>query len=181
MAKVSAATFKTQMATAATALTTAFKDSVLTELAGDFKNPLDALRKLEKLFTLNSATGVFTSNDDYIDDYYAGTPDNKGSGVSGFGSATGLSVSSATLETAAPKNIVITLNKNISDFSHIEMAGAAASGKTIETITLSGTVLTITTDVAFIAADVVTISGVIDGVELNNITLSAQAITNNIV
>ena len=181
MAKVSAVAFKAALATAATDLTTALGDSVLTELAVEYKPALHPLRDLNKLFILNRTTGVYLSNDDLVDAVYAGNFPGDGMKVDGQGTPTPITVVSATLETAAPRNIVITLSQNIFANSNtaISIAGAAAVGKTIVSISIAAAVMTVTVSADFIAADVVTVSGRVFG-NRGHLDLVNQAVTNNI-
>jgi len=180
MAKVDATAFKAAIALAAAQLTTALQDDTLTELAVDFKNPATPLRYVENLFLMNAATGVVTANDDYVDAAYAGNFPMGQNAMDKIGPKTPIAVTSATLETAAPNDIVITMTSQVSKAQAMSIAGAAAAGKTITKVSTLGLVVTVTTDIAFIAADVVTVSGEIFGVGYNNITLAAQAVTNNI-
>lgn len=180
MAKVDEAAFKAAIALAAAQLTTALQDDTLTELAADFKNPATPLRAIENLFLMNAATGVVTSNDAYIAAAYAGDFPMGQNAMDKIGPKTPITVVSATLETAAPNDIVITMSTQVQKAQAMSIAGAAAAGKTITKVSTLGAVVTVTTDVAFIAADVVTVSGQIFGVGYNNITLADQAVTNNI-
>lgn len=73
MALATATNFKASVATAAAALTTAWKDTVKTEVAANIAHPSNPLRKIEKLFSFDPATGVISANNTYIDACYAGT------------------------------------------------------------------------------------------------------------
>ena len=77
MATPTATVVKAQLALAATALTTAHKDSVLGGVAFEFRNPHHPIRQLERLFNFDPATGVYTSDDAYVDSVYAGFAPNK--------------------------------------------------------------------------------------------------------
>ncbi len=180
MAKVTATAFKAALATAAVDLTTAMQDVTLTELAVEFKSSLHALRDLNKLFILNKATGVYTSNDDYVDSSYAGNFPNQGMLVDGQGVRTAPTVVTATIETAQPTHIVLTFSTAIYSGSSISIAGAASVGKTIVDVTYAGVVVTIIVSAAYIAAGVVTVSGTFNGAGVH-ITLDDEAVTNNIV
>lgn len=79
MALTDATTFKAQVAIAATALTTAYKDSVSVAVATEIRNPKHPLRKLDKYFNFDPATGIVSADDAYIDACYAGETPNKGS------------------------------------------------------------------------------------------------------
>lgn len=181
MAKVDATTFKAQVATAAAALTTALQDDTLTELAKDFKNPATPLRIIENLFLMDAATGVVTANDDYVDAAYAGDFPMGQSSLDNVGPPTPIAVVSATIEAAAPSDIVITMTQQVERAGFLTLAGTAGATKTITGIVTLGNVVTITVDTPFIAADVATVSGEIFGVGYNNITLADEAVTNNIV
>ena len=184
MAKVNAAAFKAAMATAAADLTTAMQDDTLTELANEYKDALHPARNLPKLFILNKVTGVYTANDAYVDEFYAGNFPNLGKLVDGQGTPTPITVVSATLETAQPRDIVITFSEKIffNSSTLMTIAGAAAAGKTIVSVTIStsGLIMTIVVSADFIAAGVVTVSGRAFGNHNNYVDLVAQAVTNNI-
>ncbi len=80
MAKVTETVFKSQIATAAPFIQDALRDDTLVEMAVEFKNPHHPLRKIEKLFIYDPATGGVVANDDYIAKAYAGKYPNVGSG-----------------------------------------------------------------------------------------------------
>ena len=80
MTQVTAIAFKAAVATAAADITTAWSDTILTEVAAPLKSSHHPLRQVQKLFIFNASTGVVTANDAYIDAAYAGLYPNKGSG-----------------------------------------------------------------------------------------------------
>ena len=176
MAIVSAATFKTQVAAMATALTTAWKDSAKTEVAASIKNPTHGLRKIEKFFNFNAATGVVTSDDDYIDDCYAGNLPSKGSKLDVV-STVAMVLSTATVENAAPTQIVLTFAEAIRTASNISVGGAA---NTVGEISISGAVVTITVGTAYVSTDTINVTGTFTGHSLNSILLAAEVVTNNV-
>ena len=181
MAKVTATVFKAQAALMAAAMTTMLQDDTLTEVASDFKNNHHPAREFMRMFAINLATGVVTDIDKYVDDFYAGKYPLVPHMQQGNAPRTPLVVVSATLETANPRNIVITFNAQLKQARFTTIAGAAAAGKTIVSVTTVGAVMTVVVSADFVALDVVTVSSNVFGVGYNNLTLTDQAITNNIV
>jgi len=179
MAIVSAATFKTQVATMATALTAAWKDSVKTEVAGSIANPLHGLRRVEKFFNFNSSTGVVTSDDGYIDAVYAGETPNKPNALSVITKEV-MALSTATVEDASPTIIVLTFDQTITEAQNVSVGGDAAPAKTISGISIAGAVVSITVNTAYINADTITVTGTFLGQRLNSILFEDQAVTNNV-
>jgi len=180
MARVDATAAKAAAALAAAQIQVILQDDTVTELAVENKPNHSPLRNLERLFVVNLKTGAVTARDNYIDLSYAGNYPNVTSSVDGQGTRTAPTVSTATLETAAPRNIVITFDAPIYDSSSVSIAGAGSAGKSIASISYAGAVVTITVSADYIAADVVTVSGTFYGAG-THITLADQAITNNIV
>ena len=72
MARIDATAAKAAAALAAAQLTAIMQDDTLTEPAVDNKNNHSPLRGIQKMFLYNAVTGVYTSNDTYIDAAYAG-------------------------------------------------------------------------------------------------------------
>jgi len=70
--------FKTATALAVAQLNAAMGDDTLTGIALEIRNPSHPLRRLDKLFTLDPVTGVWASNDNYIDKAYAGNSPSQG-------------------------------------------------------------------------------------------------------
>lgn len=183
MAKVTATVFKAQVATAAAALTTALQDDTLTELANEYKPNHHALRRIEKLFNLDKATGVVTADDVYVDAVYAGNTPNKGTEMDGQGEPTPLTLVSATIEAAEPADIVLTFSEKVFEnpATAISIGGAAGELKAIQSVTYAGTVVTVTMDSDFIAADVATVTGIFFNYRKVSVTLTDNAVVNNIV
>ena len=101
---------------------------------------------------------------------------------SGLGAALAMAVVSATIEAAAPSDIVLTMNQNVSLTEAMTIAGTVTTEKTISGISLLGAVVTITVSSPYIAGDsAVTVSGTVHGTALNQIILAAEAVTNNVV
>ncbi len=81
MAKKTATAFKAAIALAATDLNTAFEDGVTAgQMANEFRNATERLRRLDALFLIDPVTGQFTANDAYIDAAYAGNLPMKATG-----------------------------------------------------------------------------------------------------
>ena len=179
MAKVTATVFKAQLATAAGALTTAFQDDTVTEIAQEFKPNHHALRRLAKLFILNKSTGVFTSNDAYVDAVYAGNTPNQGRLTDGQGVPTPVALSTATVENAAPTDIVLTFDSQITQVQQITLGGNSDPAKAIAGISIAGAVVTITVDTAYVALATITVSGTFLGTR-GEVILTDQAVTNNV-
>ena len=176
MAIVSVSTFKTHMATMATALTSAWKDSVKTEVAASIKHPFHGLRRIEKFFNFNAATGVVTADDDYIEACYDGIIPSKGSQLDVV-STVAMVLSSATVENAAATQIILTFAENIRTVSNLSVGGAS---NTVGAVTISGAVVTINVGTAYVSTDTITVTGTFTGHSLNSILLAAESVTNNI-
>lgn len=176
MSIVSAAVFKTQVAAMATALTTAWKDSVATEVAASIRNPLHGLRQVDKFFSFNPATGVVTSDDGYIDSVYAGDTPNKGSQLD-ITTTVAMALTTATVEDAAPSNIVLTFAENIIEASNISVGGEA---NTVGVVSIAGAVVTITVGTPYVNGNVINVTGTFSGQKLNSIALAAESVTNNV-
>lgn len=176
MAIVSESTFKTHVATMATALTSAWKDSVKTEVAASIRNPANGLRKIEKFFNFNAGTGVVSADDDYIEACYDGLIPSKGNQLNVV-STVAMALSTATVENAAPTKIILTFAERIRTASNISVGGAT---NTVGDVSISDTVVTITTDTAYVSTDTITVTGTFTGHSLNSILLAAESVTNNI-
>jgi hypothetical protein len=72
MARVDATAAKAAAALAAAQLTVIMQDDTIASLAADNKENATPMRRIESLFILDADTGVYTSNDAYIDSAYAG-------------------------------------------------------------------------------------------------------------
>lgn len=178
MSLESEANFKTAIGTAAADLTTALQDTVLTEMAEVVRNPMHPLRRIEKLFNLNLATGVFTSDDAYIAAAYAGNPLNKGSQMDVIGNITAMTLVSATVEDADPTDIVLTFSEPVLSADNIEIGGEA---KVIDSITVAGAVVTIVVTVAYVNGNTITATGDFERIGLlGGVILDAESVTNNV-
>lgn len=179
MALESEANFKTAIGLAAVQLTTALQDTIKTEMAEVARNPKHALRRIEKLFNLNAATGAFTSDDAYITSAYAGETPMKGSQMDVIGDITAMTLVSATVENADPTDVVLTFSEPVLGADNIELGGEA---KVIDTITIVGAVVTIVVTVAYANGNVITASGDFERVGLlTGVVLDAESVTNNVV
>ena len=178
MAIVTEVNFKAANALAAAQLTVMFQDTVKTEMAVALKQPYQPLRRLEKLWILDPATGVVTSNDDYITLAYAGGFPNVGSQTKAIGDIVPV-LSTATVEDAAPSNIVLTFDTSITRMEALAIAGTVTTEKTITGVSVSGAVVTLTVSSPYISTDTITVSGVFFSGN-NQMTLAAEAVTNNV-
>jgi len=95
-------------------------------------------------------------------------------------SGANLALTTGTIETAAGTDIVLTFDNAITQFGAVTIGGAGSSGKSIVSVTIAGAVVTVVVDAAYIAADVVTVSGGFDSAT-GTLVLSNQSITNNVV
>jgi len=159
------------------------QDDTVLELAIEYKPALHPARNLNKLFILNKETGVYTTNSDYIDEFYAGTFPNKGNLVDGQGVPSLLSLTAGDIEIAAPADIVLEFKGDVffNPRTAISVGGAAGELKAIINIVYAGTLVTITMDSVFVVSDVATVTGRFFGNHNNFIDLVDQAIVNNIV
>ena len=178
MAIISATDFKVQTAAMAAALTAAWKDSAKTEMAAEIKNPHHPLRRVMKFFLTDGATGVITSDDGYVDAAYAGNFPSKGNGLDIVADVLPV-LSTATVEDAAPTQIVLTFDAAITGYVDVTEGGTLTTEKEITNISVSGAVMTITVDSAYISTDTILVSGIFYG-GLVGLTLTDQAVTNNV-
>lgn len=177
MALESEANFKTAIGTAAADLTTALQDTVLTEMAAIVRDSKHPLRQIDKLFNLDPATGVFTSDDTYIAAAYAGNPLIKGD-TAGVSAPLALTLISAMVEDAAPLNIVLTFNRPIREHNLITLGGEA---KTVDTITISGAVVTIAVTVPYQFGNTISVAtGNFQDFTQSLLTLTTESVTNNL-
>lgn len=178
MSLESQANFKTAIGTAAADLTTALQDTVLTEMAEVVRNPKHPLRRIEKLFNLNAATGVFTSDDAYITAAYAGLTPMKGSQMDVVGNVTPMTLVSAAVADADPTDVVLTFSEPVLSASNIVLGGEA---KVIDSITIAGAVVTIVVTVAYVNGNTITATGDFERVGLlTGVILAAESVTNNV-
>lgn len=184
MARVDATAAKAAAALAAVQMTTILQDDTLTELFNDYKQNHHPMRGMEDMFLLDPATGIVTANDAFIDAAYAGNYPNSGreSGRQSQGTATPITLTTATIEAAAPADIVLTFSESIFDNQNdrVTVGGAAGELKKISSIAYAANVVTITMDSDFIAADVATVTARLFG-NRGYIDLTDQAVTNNII
>lgn len=179
MARISEVNFKAAVALAATQITTFLSDTVLTEVAEDLRNPKHALRRIEKLFNFNAATGVVTSDDAYIASAYAGETPMKSNQFDKISNITAMTLVSATVEDADPTDVVLTFSEPVLSADNIELGGEA---KVIDTITIAGAVVTIVVTVAYVNGNTITATGDFERVGLlTGVVLDAESVTNNVV
>ena len=86
-----------------------------------------------------------------------------------------------TLETAAADDIVLTFSRDITATEAVAIGGAGSGGKTISGIVIVANVVTVTVDIAYVAAEVVTITGLFKHGSIVSIQLTDESVTNNIV
>ena len=178
MALETEANFKTQVAAIAAALTIAWSDTVKTEIAAEIKNPHHPLRKLLKFLIFDSATGVVTADDAYVTAAYAGNFPSKPNGLDIVADVLPV-LSTATVEDAAPTQIVLTFDAAITGYADVTEGGTLTTEKEITNISVAGAVMTITVDSAYISTDTILVSGIFYG-GLVGLTLTDQAVTNNV-
>ena len=178
MALISEVNYKAAVALAAAQLTIMYSDTVKTEVAAEIRNPKHPLRRLKNVFLFNPVTGVVTSNDDYITAAYAGNYPTAPAQFDKVADRLPVLVS-ATVEDAAPADIVLTFDDNITAAQALLLGGAGSTGKTIAGVSIVGAVVTITASADYANAEVIEINGVFYN-GLNNLTLTDQAVTNNV-
>ena len=189
MAIISAADFKTQTALMAAALTLAWLDDGETAVAVSISDPKHPLRKVDKFFNFNPATGVVTADDDYVDAAYAGLTPNKGSQldkVTGFP----LNLVSAAVADATPTIITLTYSRNLKN-QHPAPADFVIGGTQsylVTDVVVNGAKVSLVSASAFVNGETITITYAADSaIKLEAIkdgtlvaALSAEAVTNNV-
>ena len=183
MARIDATAAKAAAALAAVQLTTILGDDTLTELFNDYKENHHPMRGTDKLFLLDPATGIVTSNDAYIDAAYAGNFPTSGidSGRQSQGTPTPITLVSAIIADASPGVITLTFSEGVYDRQEMwtAIAGVGAAGRTLTSIKASGESIVATYSPIFEAGGVVTISGRFFG-NRGYIDLTDEAVTNSI-
>jgi hypothetical protein len=184
MALESAANIKTAVAAAAVQLTVILQDTVLTEMASVISHPSHPLRDLLKLFVFNPATGAVTADDDYVDAAIAGAGAtlHKPNPFKGHYSPLALTLTTATVENAAPTDIVFTFNRNIDKFDTLTLGGDANPAKVVASYVIAANVVTVTVSVAYVNGTTITCGGHFEGKQdLSSILVaSTQVVTNNV-
>lgn len=112
---------------------------------------------------------------------------NKGS-ISVTNNVVAPTLSTATVENAAPADIVLTYSESL-DTGSVPATGdfTPSGGKTVTAVAVSGTTVTVTVDTAYVSTDTITISytagaNPIQDVHGNDAAdLTNQAVTNNVV
>ena len=179
MAIIDATAFKVQTAAMAAALTAAWKDSAKTEVAATIRNPLHPLRQYSKFFTFDAATGIVSADDTYVDACYAGLAPSKGSQLDKITDVV-MALVSAAVADLAPTLIVVTFDTTITSVRKLSIAGTVTTEKAISSVSIEGAVVTIEVDSAYISTDTITVSGDFYGNSLNYVTLTDEAVTNNV-
>ena len=180
MSLETATNFKAAIALAAVQLNAAMKDTSLAEIASEIRRPTHPLRKLRSLFNLNPKTGVWTSNDAYIDSAYAGRyPNASNRPEMSVTDLVPITLTTATVEDGGLDDIVLTFNRNIAFAQNVSVGGDHASPQLVTGIAIVDNVVTVTVTEAYLAADTITLTGlfIFDGISLQ---LTAEAVTNNI-
>jgi hypothetical protein len=181
MALESATNFKAALALAAVQLNAAMQDTVLSEMAVDIRNPFHPLRKLRSLFSFDPATGLWSSNDAYVDKAYAGVYPNSDNRDQMLATdLVAITLTTATVEDAAKADIVLTFSRNISSALDIVLGGAGSAGKTVAGIAIVDNVVTVTASADYANGDVITISGNF-GFNYLELVLADESVTNNVV
>lgn len=179
MAKVTATAFKAALALAAAELTTMWQDDTKAEMAEDFKNPLHPSRNLNKFFITDPVTGISTPNDAYVDLFYAGNFPNVPKQSAVIGDRVPVLLT-ATVETAAAGDIVLTFDTSITRIEALSIGGVVTGDdKIIQRVINDAAVQTIKVDTAYILGDTITVSGIFFAGN-NQVTLAAEVVTNNV-
>ena len=190
MAIISATDFKTNVATAAAALTTCLQDDTDTKVAREIFARATGLRQIDKLFNFDPATGVVSSDDTYIDACYAGAFPDKGNQfqVNAPDLAPAAVAAGSTVEGATPTTATLILTQDVRilsvDITEFTLGGTYAGA--ITAVTKGTSSLIFTLDTAVVNGDTLTIaytrvvSDIVNsrGIQLADFT--ATAITNNV-
>ena len=179
MALIDELSFKAAADLAAAQLTIMWSDTVKTEMAVALKNPHSPLRQSDQLFLVNLATGVVTTNADYITAAYAGKYPPQNEPLGGVAEEA-ITLVSAAVADADPSDIVLTFSTAIHAAEALAIAGTVTTEKTISSVSISGAVVTIVVSSPYISTDTITVSGVFTGNNFDGITLAAEAVTNNV-
>ena len=183
MALVTNTVYKTQAAAVATALTTIYQDtSASNKVASEIADPKHPLRDVVKLLNYDPKTGTWTSNDALIDAVYAGANNNKGTRtIQSFGEPVAEGLATATVENAAPTDIVLTYNVNVKEIISSFAATVNAAAATITNVAIAGTKITLTLSAAVTAGQTVVVTmGGVEHTDLSQTQLTNQAVTNNV-
>ena len=195
MALITKADFKTEVDTMATALTTAWKDTVDTRLNGNIYHPTHPLRQLNKLFLFNEDTGVVTKNTAYIDEAFNNNKTLPVGDPFALMAMPLAALSSATVENGAKKDVVLTYDMVLDNTMAVAelkllytVGGNSDPVKAIVSAAFSTTKVTITVDTDYVAGKTITVSYL--GTGAFEVTadiigspvaaLAAQAVVNNV-
>ena len=179
MAIVDEATFQTNIATAAAALTTALTDDTVTRTALEISNPMHPLRQIEKLFNYNPSSGVVTADDDYSTAAYAGKTPSKGNPFDVVSEWQALTLISAAVADLAPADIVVTFNRDVANASGIQVFrdGVIETGVVV---TIVDEVVTIVVSSDFVNGEVIALTGDFRTADNANLSLAQNAVVNNV-
>ena len=195
MALISVANFRTEVSTMATALTTAWKDTVDTRINGKIYHPSHPLRNLNKLFLFNEDTGVVTRNNAYIDEFFTRNKTLPVGDPFALMAMPLAALSSATVENGAKKDVVLTYDMvldNTMDVAELKLlytvGGNSDPVKAIVSVAFSTTKVTITVDTNYVAGKTITVTYL--GTGAFKVTadiigspvaaLAASSVTNNV-
>lgn len=136
---------KADLDTAAAALNDAFEDSAFPgEMSEIIRHPGHDLRDIGQLFILDG-DGQFTTDSNYVDLAYSGVTHSSSKNQRYV--VPDMTLVTATIEDAAPADIVLTFNRGISATDSIVLGGES---KTIDTITIVSNVVTIVVTVDYV-------------------------------
>ena len=181
MALITAAAFKTEVAAMATALSAVYKDSSAARMPLEISNPMHPLRQIDKYFNFDANTGIVTPDDAYVDAAYAGRTPSKANPFDKVANFDVLALTTVTVETGNPRDIVLTFSRNVANASSVTIGGAASAGKSIVSVTIASAVVTVVVSADYIAAGVITVSGDFRTEDSAKLVLSGESVTNNIV
>ena len=97
--------------------------------------------------------------------------------LNGLYSGGNLALVSATVETAAPTDIILTFDKTITSFGNIALGGTP---NTFVGGVIAGVVVTVSVGTPYVAAEVIDISGTFESAD-GVIDLTNEVVTNNVV
>lgn len=146
--------------------------------APETNNPHHPLRNLGRQMLAPEGIASLKSDTDYIDEAYAGKFPMKGSDINSKVFSTILALTTATVEDAAPTDIVLTFAEDVTFVGNVSVGGEA---KVIDTIVVVGAVVTITVTVAYAVGNTINVSGNFQGVSGAVATLVNSVVTNNVI
>jgi len=142
----------------------------------DTNNSNHPLRNILRQMDAETNIESLVTDTDYIDAAYLGQFPNKGADINSKVFSNLLAFTTATVENAAPADVVLTFAENITDAVGVSLGGEV---KIISTITV-GAVVTITVTFPYANGDGISVNGNFRGVSGAVAILTSQVVTNNV-